>query len=149
MIHLTRIKRLQYKVFKKYPSQRNLPYVDARYKITNYTRNSKRKKEKSIAKNIKSDQKAFYEYISSKTSKRDKISNLEKPEGDLTTNDKEKSEVLNNFFTSVFIKEELQNIPDLNINHDISQKPSTAKTSVEEMKKLLLSLKPEKSPGPD
>ena len=150
LIHLTRVKRLQYKLYKKYPSQKNyLLYVDARSKVSNYTRNIKRKKEKNIAKDIKSNPKAFYQYISSKTSKKDKISDLEKPDGEITSNDQEKSEVLNNFFTSVFTDEDLNNIPDLDIKKDIQEKSSSAEVTTEEMKKLLEQLKAGKSPGPD
>ena len=150
LIHLTRVKRLQYKLYKKYPSQKNyLLYVDARNKVTNHTRNIKRKKEKNIAKDIKTNPKAFYQYISSKTTKKDKISDLEKPDGETTSNDQEKSEVLNNFFTSVFTDEDLNNIPDLNINQDIQTKSSSAEVTTEEMKKLLEQLKAGKSPGPD
>jgi len=74
---------------------------------------------------------------------------LEKPDGETTSNDQEKSEVLNNFFTSVFTDEDLNNIPDLNINQDIQTKSSSAEVTTEEMKKLLEQLKAGKSPGPD
>ena len=67
----------------------------------------------------------------------------------MTSNDQDKSNILNNFFTSVFTQEDLQDVPDLNINKEVPHKTNSAEVSVEEMKKLLSSMKSGKSPGPD
>ena len=60
---------------------------------------------------MKSDPKKFYQYISSKSSKKYNIPDLIKPDGSRTLNDEEKSCTLNNFFSSVFTTENNENIP--------------------------------------
>ena len=67
-------------------------------------------------KSLKSNPKAFYQYISSKMLKKEGIANLIKENCDLTSNDKEKCDVINDFFSSVFTAEDLNNIPDFQYN---------------------------------
>ena len=55
-------------------------------------------KERKIAKNIKENTKAFYQYVSSKILKKEGVADLVKDNGEMTTNDTEKCEVINNFF---------------------------------------------------
>ena len=50
------------------------------------------KKEQSVAKEVKTNPKALFNYISSKTKPKETISDLEKPNGDMTENDEEKSQ---------------------------------------------------------
>ena len=71
----------------------------ARRKVLKHIRSNKRQKEIKIAKNIKSNPKTFYQYIASKSTKKDKIPDLIKQDGSRTTNDEEKSTELNNFFS--------------------------------------------------
>ena len=150
LVHLTKMKRIQFKIYKRFPNMTNYKaYVQARSNVTKYTKRMKRMKENKIAKNIKKNTKAFYQYINSKTKKRDKIGDLKKSDGQATSNDMEKASELNNFFTSVFTKEDSNNMPDLDKpTHDIKISNS-ATVTIEEMKKILETLKTEKSPGPD
>ena len=67
--------------------------------------------------------------------------------GSLTKDDSEKAEVLNNYFSSVFTQEDINNIPIFksqcdNIIEDLN-------ISSNDMVKALKSLKINKSPGPD
>ena len=150
LVHLTRLKRYQFKVYKKYPTTTNYNlYVQARANVTKYTRKHKRSKEKKIASNIKSNSKEFYQYIRSKTAKKDKVSDLKKNDGSMTEGDQEKSAELNNFFASVFTEEDTSSIPDPSFVNESLQPMSYAEITIEEMKKLLLSSKCDKSPGPD
>ena len=150
LVHLTRLKRIQYKIYKKYPSRQNyLLYTNARKNVTKYTRKAKRQRERKIAKDIKSNSKAFYQFLSSKISKKDNISELKKKDGTMTESDEEKSTELNEFFASVFTKEDLNEIPELERSHKDIKTANSAEVSISEMKKLLEGTKPDKSPGPD
>ena len=112
LLHLTREKRYYYKKYKKFRNQSNyLLYCIARARVHSHIRNSKRQKEVKIAKNIKSNAKTFYQYISSKSCKKDKIPDLIKADGTKTKNDEEKSRELNNFFSSVFTTENNDEFP--------------------------------------
>ena len=61
---------------------------------------------------MKINPKLFWKYVNSKLKTRQPLSDLIKPDGKLRTTDEEKAEVLNNFFSSVFTKEDTQNIPE-------------------------------------
>ena len=150
LIHLTRLKRYHYKRYKKYPTSTNYKlYTTARANVSKYTRKKKRAKEKKIAENIKSNSKEFYQYIRSKTTKKDKVSDLKKEDGSMTHGDQEKSTELNNFFASVFTKEDTSKIPEPPFNNKSFKPKQDAEITLDEMKKLLLSSKSDKSPGPD
>ena len=58
----------------------------------------------------KKNPKAFFKYANSKLKTKDEISDFEIDSRSITTSDKEKAEVLNKFFTSVFTKEVTINI---------------------------------------
>ena len=68
--------------------------------------------------------------------------------GSTLTDEREISECMNEFFASVFTRENLENIPSFEqIITDDSL--SSLQCSVDEVTKLLKELKPRKSPGPD
>ncbi|KFV09134.1 hypothetical protein N340_03481, partial [Tauraco erythrolophus] len=58
--------------------------------------------ELNLARDIKGNKKNFYRYVSDKKRSRENVGPLQKETGDLATQDMEKAEVVNEFFSSVF-----------------------------------------------
>ena len=110
-------------------------------------RKSAKLKEIELAKKVKTNPKAFYAYVSSKQKPKDGVANLLKPDGSLTENDMEKADVLNAFFSSVFTREDLDNIPPFPSR--CSNVISRIEISEDDMCKKLADLNPTKSCGPD
>ena len=110
-------------------------------------RKAKRARENMIAKLVKKNPKAFFQYVSSKIKTRDKVANLKQKDGTLTENDSQKSNVLNNFFASVFTHEDKNNLPTFNscTNNTID----SIRVTEEDMYNALNNLNVNKSPGPD
>ncbi|KAJ7396274.1 hypothetical protein BTVI_146814 [Pitangus sulphuratus] len=71
---------------------------DARDKV----REAKVELELSLAKDIKDNGKGFYRYVAKKRNTRYKVGLLQKEMGNLANLDKEKAEVLNDFYASAF-----------------------------------------------
>ena len=57
--------------------------------------------------------KKFYSYMNSKTKSKDAIGDLIKEDGTLSTDDADKCNLLNRFFSSVFTQEDRATIPDV------------------------------------
>ena len=57
---------------------------------------------KMSCKDTKSSEKAFFSYVSSKRQTKDIVAQLHNGDGKMITEDKEKAEVLNSYFSSVF-----------------------------------------------
>ena len=104
--------------------------------------------ERSIAREAKKNPKVFFKYANSKLKTRSGISELTKPDGTKTTTDKEKSEVLNSFFVSVFTTDDTTNIPCFNPKN-VTNTLHSIDISADEIKKKLGKLNPNKSAGPD
>ena len=75
--------------------------------------------ERSISRTAKENPKKFWEFVKSKTKVKDSIPDLEIPGTDgpntnpeMTSTDKEKADVLSKFFSSVFIKDESEPVPN-------------------------------------
>ena len=141
-------KRKAFKFYKKYPTHSNYEiYSTLRKHVKEAVRLAKRDQELNIAKQSKTNPKILYRYISSKSKPKEPISHLIKDDGTLTESDLEKANVLNNFFSSVFVHEDDQNVPVF--NSDFKTSTDTITITVEDMTKRLKSLQVSKSPGPD
>ncbi len=123
-------------------------YARARNQARWESRKAKRSFEKQLARESKSNPKAFYNYVNGKLKTRAGVANLETKDGKATC-DQTKAEVLNNFFTSVFTREMLSNIPILDMLDKINTPLEKILITDELVKKKLDKLKPTKSPGPD
>ena len=124
--YLLKNKRYLFKIYKKYKSKTSLyNYTLARNLVSYKIRSMKINKETKIAKNIKQNPKAFYQYVASKTTKREGIAELEDNNGELTNIDKEKCEILNNFFASVFTKENDYELPNFTYKNTITNSLNT------------------------
>ncbi len=85
-------------------------YAKIRNQLKWLVRKTIKEYEKSVAAESKSNPKAFYKYVKSKTKVQSRIPDIETADG-LTTSDIEKAEAMNCFFTSVFTKEDTNEIP--------------------------------------
>ena len=65
-------------------------------------RKAKAQLELNLAAGVKGNKKLFYKYINSKRRTRENLHSLLDEAGNVTTEDKEKADILNAFFTSVF-----------------------------------------------
>lgn len=123
-------------------------YTKVRNEATGTIRYEKREYERNIAIKVKSEPKLFWKYVKSQTKTKDKISDLMKEDGTLTSSNKEKAEILNTFFSSVFTRESLINVPtlpDRSFDKMLSEFEITEETVYNKLKKLNVT----KSPGPD
>jgi len=68
--------------------------------------------EKKLAENIKQDPKSFYAYVSSKRTVASKVGPLKDSNGGAVSNNKVAADLLNTYFSSVFTKEDLANVPE-------------------------------------
>ena len=147
---LLKNKRYLFKRYKKYKSTTNfLDYNLARNKVSCRIRLMKRTKENKIAKEIKQNPKAFYQYIASKTVKKEGVYELVNKEGKLTSDDEEKCILINDFFSSVFTQEDVTNVPIYKCEKDINTPLENCIISLHDMELALNNLNPNKSPGPD
>ena len=98
-------------------------YKQSRNDATNVIRTAKFEYEKNICSKVKDEPKLFWSYVKSKCKTRDKVCDLMKADGTLTNSGKDKAEVLNDFFVSVFTKENLSFIPTLPDRNKIDSIP--------------------------
>ena len=140
-------------LFKKYLESNNswtyILYIRARNEAARLVKNCKREHQKTIAKQCKVNPKVFWNYINSKRKVKDNIAPLWDGEK-FITDDKGKADILNKFFSSVFTKEDLSNLPNMTAGENSDGIILTdLRVSQEAVHKKLKSLNPNKSPGPD
>ena len=127
--------------------------IDLRNQIRRLTRKGKKLYEEKIARNVKSNPKAFWRYTQSKLKSRSCIPDLAKPGSEhnpeYAKTDGEKAEIFLNYFSSVFtVEPENSELPDFNkrnFQHELQNKDITQEQIVKKLKKLKIN----KSPGPD
>ena len=87
-------------------------YTKANNKARKDCRKAHRNYEKKVAEQAKENPKAFYSYVNSKIKSKTGIADLKKEDGTKTKSDREKAEMLNEFFKSVFTYENPGPLPE-------------------------------------
>jgi hypothetical protein len=156
--NVLRLIRKKKRLWKHYTSSkdcaRDYAQFEAYKKVQNEVRKAvkkaKRDFEKKLAKNAKKNSKMFWSYMKQKTSNRVTVGPLVR-DGVVITDDKEMSEVLNQQYCSVFTRENLANMPEVEQNFHFSQDQELQdiKFTRETVKAKLAKLKPNSAPGPD
>ena len=116
---LRKIKK-KYKLFKRFLKTKNgydyLKYIEMRNSCKKEIRKAKRRHEKRIADDCKNNPKSFWKYVHEQTKSKQGIGTLKDKDGNLITTEVDKANTLNDFFASVYTKEDCENIPDLKEN---------------------------------
>jgi hypothetical protein len=144
-----RDKHKAYNKYRKNKSQPNLEnYKKAKNQATLVVRAARESFESRLADNIKDNPKEFWAYVKSQTGIVSGIAPLQKQDGSLAVEGNEKANTLNTFFSSVFTKEDMDNIP--------SPDPITLKTVINNVNfsesiilKEIKDMKSGRSAGPD
>ena len=127
-------------------------YVRRRNKVSKLTRQAQKDYEKIIAKEAKKNPKKFWNYVKSKTKSPSNIPDLlideEDPERGVASDDKDKADVLADFYSSVFTNEPPGPVPEPRAQ-DVNSTLETSIFSENRIKKKLSALNTSKSPGPD
>ena len=144
--------RLWSKVRKNLASEeQEISYRRLKNQIRRLTRQGKKLLEKNIAKQAKSNPKSFWAYAQSKLKTRAGIPDLAKTDDKnkttFTSSDEEKANVLQDFFSSVFTQEPPGDLPYFK-TRDFQEKLTNIDINSDMVKKKLLKLKSNKSPGP-
>ena len=123
-------------------------FTRARNHLRSLTRSLRRNFEKELANNIKTNVKPFWRYVNTRVKTKTGIEDLKKPDGSIASSDREKANLLSDFFASVFVEEDCSVIPGLVPQWD---GPSLVTVEVDPqlVERKLLCLKTSTSPGPD
>eukprot|EP00794_Sanderia_malayensis_P001259 gene1259-1388_t len=126
-------------------------YKKALNRANKAVRKAKRKLENKLARNIKCDPKAFYNYARGKTTAKDRFGPLSDENGNSVSDDNKTAAMLNEYFSSVFTQELLDNIPDpvQLFQGGAEDMLSEVDLSYDAVLQRLIKLKPDKAPGVD
>ena len=112
---IKRVVKKKYNLYKKYLNTRlecdQTNYVNVINECNKSIRCAKRKHEKILSNESKSNPRNFWKYVNSNSKNTSGISSLQDGMGQLSVTDKEKANTLNTFFSSVFTQENLNNLP--------------------------------------
>lgn len=123
-------------------------YCRLRNDATKAVRFAKRKYHKGIADSVKNSPKSFWSHVKEQTKSKSSIGDLKDKDGIIKTEDKDKAEILNDFFASVFTVEGDSELPQFEhmVNEDFL---SRINIIPEKVLKQLKTLNTSKSCGPD
>jgi hypothetical protein len=122
-------------------------YKEQEKLVKNMIKKAKRQFEKKLAEGGSSNKKPFFAYVKRKTRTRQGVGPLRGGDGRVVTDDTEMAEVLNSFFSSVFTREDLTDIPPAAAGDSV---PIERMRITEwEIKKAIRKLKKESAAGPD
>lgn len=148
---LSKIKRKK-KAWARYLNTRRIVdlelYKTARNQCTDSVRLAKKNYEKLISQKAKTEPKHFWTYVRSKTKTKSTVSNLLKDDGSVTATDKEKATLLNDFFASVFTKDDNRDAPVIE-DREFETPLNEILITQDIVEKYLLELNGSKSMGPD
>ena len=119
-----------------------------RNQLRGLTRRLRKEFEKDVAKRIKKDPKQFWNYSRSRMKTRSGVGELLDERGRKAEDDKAKAQLLNDFFSSVFTRENMISIPEPARIFEGTELVSITITD-DMVKGRLERLKPTSSPGPD
>ena len=125
-------------------------YIKRRNECTREIRKAKKKHEQNIANDSKNNPTKFWKYVNEKCKTNVGISSLKSKDGSLIDTDKGKAEVLNEFFTSVFLNEDTTNLPKV-AEGSFSNGKLIQDIMIDEkiVEKRLKELNAQKAQGPD
>ena len=101
-----------------------------------------------MVSNIAKNPKSFWRYVNTSLKTRPDIDAIKRIDGSLASSDQEKTDLLNSYFSSVFTREDLSNIPNFEVNEDIPLLDNIS-ISPSMVWREINKLKSEKSTGPD
>ena len=117
------LRKLKRKLWKRYclskPIRDYTAFKDTSNKLRSLTRNLRRKHEANLVSNIAKNPKSFWHYVNTSLKTRPDIDAIKRIDGSLASSDQEKADLLNSYFSSVFTRENLSNIPNFEVNEDI------------------------------
>lgn len=123
-------------------------YTACRNSATNAIKMAKKSFEYNLATVCKNNPKVFWNYVNRRTKVKESVDDLKKLDGSKTASNVEKAQVLNDFFASVFTRENLHDLP---VYMDSPGRPILEHILVdyEAVHKKLRELNPNKSCGID
>ena len=147
-----RQRRRKRKSFKRFLSSRlDSDYQAAKKEakaLSRLTKKLRKAFERDIAKEARKNPKAFWRYCRSLMKTRADIGEILKADGSMTKGNEEKAKAFNDYFSSVFTKEDTNNIPAFD-DRQFLQKLQTVTITPDKVKKKLKKLKATKCAGPD
>ena len=123
-------------------------YEDAAKKVKNLIRSAKRNMEKKLAHDKEGNKKHFFSYVKKKTKSKAGTGPIVNSTGDLLTDEKDMATELNQYFSSVFTREDTTNIPEPPTMPTRSKLTSSFITS-QKVRKKIQKLKAHSAAGPD
>ena len=149
---LIKSRNIAYKSFKRNnTSETHNHYILKRRAVKSCIKKAKRKYETKLSRACRENPKSFYEYVNNRKTIKNEIGPLVDNNGIIAQNTKSNAEILNNFFSSVFTNENLNEIP--NPPDRTVFTPDNTLNNItfyeSEVSKYIDKIKLSKSPGPD
>ena len=147
-----RLKNAKSRAWKRYKihqstHSRNV-YVRCKNKLRSLTRSLRKNFERQLTAGLKDKPKTFWKYVATRLKTRHTIPALEQLDGQKATTDEEKAAALNDYFASVFTKEDINSVPPVVPKQGVLPLTSV-EISPEVVLKKLKALNPNKSTGHD
>ena len=149
-----RARKKKYKLWKRYTGTKQYEdYVEYKKhlnKARKACRKAKKEFEMKLAKNIKLDPKSYFNYVNSKRKVKESVGPL-LSDGEEISDDEEMAKVLNNYFRSVYTKEDDSNVPNATeiFNGTKDEELNNIQITEEMVEEKIKNLKSNKAAGPD
>ena len=115
--HVKKSVKKKYKLYKRWLESENSYdyqiYIKERNETAKLIKKAKKDHEKKIAQKSKENPKMFWNYINSQRKCKESIPVLKGKDGKMYTDNYNKTCILNDFFSSVFTKEDMNNLPNM------------------------------------